>query len=72
VNFRSISIPTAHSLQLVLTGGAASPDLLRQIQDEYAATAGDRLFAAALVLAVAVMAIVPLLVVYWIYRSVFT
>jgi len=44
VNFRSISIPTAHSLQLVLTGGAASPDLLRQIQDEYAATAGDRTF----------------------------
>lgn len=41
-NFRSISIPTAHSLQLVLTGQAASPDMLRQIQDEYAAAASDR------------------------------
>jgi len=45
--------------------------LERHAQAGVPATRGDRLFAAALVLAVVAMAIVPLLVVYWIYRSVF-
>jgi hypothetical protein len=44
VNLKSISIPIAHSLQLVLTGGTASPDVLRQIQDEYASITSDRTF----------------------------
>jgi Domain of unknown function (DUF4112) len=46
--------------------------LERHAQGGQPATRGDKLFAAALVLAVVAMAIVPLLVVYWIYRSVFT
>ena len=46
--------------------------LERHAQAGVPATWGDKLFAAVLVLAVVAMAIVPLLVVYWIYRSVFT
>jgi len=37
-------IRTAHSLQLVLTGRGASPELLRDIQEEYASTTSDRAF----------------------------
>jgi hypothetical protein len=44
VHLRSFSIPTAHSLQLVLTGGTASPEILRQMQDEYAAATSDGTF----------------------------
>ena len=46
--------------------------LERHAQGGQAATVGDRLFAAALVLAVAAMAIVPLLVVYWLYQDLYT
>jgi uncharacterized protein DUF4112 len=42
--------------------------LERHAQKEQPATTGDRVFAAGLVLAVVAMAIVPLLVVYWLYR----
>jgi hypothetical protein len=45
--------------------------LERHAQQRQPATTGDWVFAAVLVLAVAAMAIVPLLVVYWIYMSVF-
>jgi hypothetical protein len=37
-------IRTADSLQLVLTGRGASPELLRDIQEQYATTASDRAF----------------------------
>jgi len=43
--------------------------LERHAQKGQPATTGDWVFAAGLVLAVVAMAIVPLLVVYWIYRS---
>jgi hypothetical protein len=46
--------------------------LERHAQEGQPATTGDWVFATGLVLAVVAMAIVPLLVVYWIYRSVFT
>lgn len=37
-------IRTAHSLQLVLSGRGASAQVLREIQEEYAPTTGDRSF----------------------------
>ena len=43
-NSRFPLIRTAHSLQLVLTGQGASPELLRDIQAEYAPTTSDRVF----------------------------
>jgi hypothetical protein len=44
LNFKVVATRTAHSLQLVLTGGAPSSEILRQIQDEYASTTSDRTF----------------------------
>jgi hypothetical protein len=43
-NSRFQLIRTAHSLQLVLSGRGVSPEVLREIQEEYIPTTNDRVF----------------------------